>query len=116
MACHDTNMAASSVFMLSDWLVFSSDLTTMKSNLIRARLFLTWRLSQYYCDRDWHTTGDEDGHRYAFIKANTNEQNSVVTYNTLELTYLLLVGIAAQGVGIYSFCMLAEHFHIRTPC
>ncbi|GAB7356451.1 hypothetical protein MBLNU459_g7219t1 [Dothideomycetes sp. NU459] len=34
-------------------------------------------------------------------------QNSVVSYNTLELTYLLLVGIAAQGVGIYSFFLTA---------
>ena len=31
-------------------------------------------------------------------------QNAVVTYNTLELTYLLLVGIAAQAVGIGGFC------------
>ena len=31
-------------------------------------------------------------------------QNAVVTYNTLELTYLLLVGIAAQAVGIGAFC------------
>lgn len=37
-------------------------------------------------------------------------QNSVVSYNTLELTYLLLVGIAAQAVGIYAFCRLRKDY------
>lgn len=37
-------------------------------------------------------------------------QNAVVTYNTLELTYLLLVGIAAQAVGIGAFCKLSWIF------
>ena len=30
-------------------------------------------------------------------------QNTVVSYDTLTLTYLLLVGIAAQGIGIFGF-------------
>lgn len=30
-------------------------------------------------------------------------QNTVVQYDTLTLTYLLLVGIGAQAVGIYGF-------------
>ncbi|KAL4987234.1 autophagy-related protein 22-like protein [Aspergillus falconensis] len=30
-------------------------------------------------------------------------QNSIVAYNTLQLTYLLIVGIAAQAIGIYAF-------------
>ncbi|RDW90821.1 MFS transporter [Aspergillus mulundensis] len=33
-------------------------------------------------------------------------QNSIVAYNTLQLTYLLIVGIAAQAVGIYAFWTL----------
>ena len=114
MACHDPDMAATSVLMLFDRLVFRFGFITTKVNLIRARLFLTRRLSQYYCDSDWDTTG-EHGLCWALSEANTEQQNSVVTYNTLELTYLLLVGIAAQGVGIYSFCTLVEHFHVCTP-
>ncbi|KAL4996944.1 autophagy-related protein 22-like protein [Aspergillus recurvatus] len=30
-------------------------------------------------------------------------QNSIVAYNTLQLTYLLIVGISAQAIGIYAF-------------
>jgi hypothetical protein len=30
-------------------------------------------------------------------------QNSIVSYNTLELAYLLIVGIAIQAIGIYAF-------------
>jgi hypothetical protein len=30
-------------------------------------------------------------------------QNTVVVFNTLTLTYLLIVGIAAQLVGIWAF-------------
>lgn len=41
-------------------------------------------------------------------------QNAVVEFNTLELTYLLLVGIAAQGVGIYAFCMYEPN--LTTKC
>ncbi|KAL8737418.1 MAG: hypothetical protein Q9181_001697 [Wetmoreana brouardii] len=35
-------------------------------------------------------------------------QNEIVAYDTLELTYLLLVGIAAQAVGIYSFWWMQQ--------
>lgn len=41
-------------------------------------------------------------------------QNSVVSYNTLELTYLLLVGIAAQAVGIYSFWFIQRRYNLST--
>ncbi|KAL8705246.1 MAG: hypothetical protein Q9201_001625 [Fulgogasparrea decipioides] len=35
-------------------------------------------------------------------------QNEIVAYDTLQLTYLLLVGIAAQAVGIYSFWWIQQ--------
>ncbi|KAK2793848.1 hypothetical protein FQN51_001003 [Onygenales sp. PD_10] len=41
-------------------------------------------------------------------------QNSIVAYNTLQLTYLLIVGIAAQAVGIYSFWYIQRRFHLGT--
>ncbi|KAI9857780.1 MAG: hypothetical protein M1813_008031 [Trichoglossum hirsutum] len=41
-------------------------------------------------------------------------QNSIVSYNTLELTYLLLVGITAQAVGIYSFWFVQRKYGINT--
>ncbi|MCJ1241280.1 hypothetical protein MMC14_009284 [Varicellaria rhodocarpa] len=41
-------------------------------------------------------------------------QNSVVSYDTLTLTYLLLVGIAAQAVGIYSFWWIQQRFQLGT--
>lgn len=41
-------------------------------------------------------------------------QNSVVSYNTLKLTYLLIVGIAAQLVGIFSFWMVQKKFGLST--
>ncbi|KAE8147445.1 autophagy-related protein 22-like protein [Aspergillus avenaceus] len=41
-------------------------------------------------------------------------QNSVVAYNTLQLTYLLIVGIAAQAVGIYSFWLIQQRFKLGT--
>lgn len=39
-------------------------------------------------------------------------QNQVVSYNTLELTYLLIVGIVAQAVGIGSYWWLQKRFNI----
>ncbi|EQL01459.1 Major facilitator superfamily domain, general substrate transporter [Ophiocordyceps sinensis CO18] len=39
-------------------------------------------------------------------------QNQVVSYNTLTLTYLLLVGIGAQAVGIGSFWLIQRRFAI----
>ncbi|CEL01447.1 Putative Atg22B-1p [Aspergillus calidoustus] len=39
-------------------------------------------------------------------------QNSIVAYNTLQLTYLLIVGIAAQAIGIYTFMTLQTRFHL----
>jgi Vacuole effluxer Atg22 like len=41
-------------------------------------------------------------------------QNSIIEYNTLQLTYLYLVGIAAQGVGIYSFWYVQKTFGFST--
>ncbi|KAJ5464134.1 Major facilitator superfamily domaingeneral substrate transporter [Penicillium sp. IBT 31633x] len=41
-------------------------------------------------------------------------QNTIVAYNTLELTYLLIVGIAAQAVGIYAFWAIQQRFRLGT--
>lgn len=41
-------------------------------------------------------------------------QNSIVAYNTLELTYLLLVGIFAQFVGIYAFWNIQKRWKLTT--
>ncbi|KAG9763919.1 hypothetical protein KCU73_g1202, partial [Aureobasidium melanogenum] len=41
-------------------------------------------------------------------------QNAVVTYNTLELTYLLLVGIAAQALGISAFWYVQKRYGLST--
>lgn len=41
-------------------------------------------------------------------------QNSIVSYNTLELTYLLIVGIVAQAIGIYGFWWAQQRFHLST--
>jgi MFS-type transporter involved in bile tolerance (Atg22 family) len=41
-------------------------------------------------------------------------QNTVVSYNTLTLTYLLIVGIAAQLVGIFTFWTIQKHFRLST--
>ncbi|PWY73584.1 MFS general substrate transporter [Aspergillus heteromorphus CBS 117.55] len=41
-------------------------------------------------------------------------QNSIVSYNTLQLTYLLLVGIAAQAIGIYAFWYAQQRFNLST--
>ncbi|CZR62495.1 related to autophagy protein (Atg22) [Phialocephala subalpina] len=41
-------------------------------------------------------------------------QNSIVSYNSLESTYLLIVGIATQAVGIHSFWFCQCRFHLST--
>ena len=41
-------------------------------------------------------------------------QNTVVEYDTLTLTYLLLVGIAAQAAGIYTFWWIQRRFQLGT--
>ncbi|KAI8980030.1 MFS general substrate transporter [Trametes punicea] len=41
-------------------------------------------------------------------------QNSVVSYSTLQLTLLLIVGIVAQGAGIYIFWLVQKRFQIST--
>ena len=41
-------------------------------------------------------------------------QNEVVEYDTLTLTYILLVGIAAQAVGIYSFWWIQQRYKLST--
>lgn len=39
-------------------------------------------------------------------------QNDVVAYDTLKLTYLLIVGIAAQAVGIGGFWLIQKKFNL----
>jgi MFS-type transporter involved in bile tolerance (Atg22 family) len=39
-------------------------------------------------------------------------QNSIVEYNTLKLTYLLIVGIAAQAVGIGCFWLIQKRYNL----
>ena len=41
-------------------------------------------------------------------------QNTIVSYNTLELTYLLIVGIAAQALGIFSFWTIQKRYRLST--
>nr|POF13241.1 autophagy-related protein 22 [Quercus suber] len=41
-------------------------------------------------------------------------QNSIVAYNTLQLTYLLIVGIAAQAVGILAFWNVQKRYKLST--
>lgn len=41
-------------------------------------------------------------------------QNELVAYNTLQLTYLLIVGIAAQALGIFSFWRIQKRFALST--
>ena len=41
-------------------------------------------------------------------------QNSVVAYDTLTLTYLFLVGIAAQGAGILVYWLIQKRFGLST--
>lgn len=41
-------------------------------------------------------------------------QNSIVSYNTLTLTYLLIVGIAAQLAGIWGFWFVQKRFRLST--
>ncbi|KAG7089392.1 hypothetical protein E1B28_011080 [Marasmius oreades] len=41
-------------------------------------------------------------------------QNSVVAYSTLQLTLLLIVGIAAQAIGIYAFWFVQKKYKIPT--
>ena len=39
-------------------------------------------------------------------------QNTIVSYNTLSLTYLLIVGIVSQAVGIGMFWLAQKHFKL----
>ena len=41
-------------------------------------------------------------------------QNTVVKYDTLSLTYLLVVGIAAQAIGIYTFWWVQQRYGLST--
>lgn len=41
-------------------------------------------------------------------------QNSVVSFSTTKLNILLIVGIAAQGVGIYAFWLIQKRFQLST--
>ena len=38
--------------------------------------------------------------------------SNAVEYSTLSLTYLLLVGIAAQAIGIYAFWFIQKKYHL----
>ncbi|KAM5451837.1 hypothetical protein MaudCBS49596_003665 [Microsporum audouinii] len=40
-------------------------------------------------------------------------QNSIVAYNTLQLTYLLIVGITSQAIGIYAFWAIQQRFNLQ---
>lgn len=39
-------------------------------------------------------------------------QNAIVSYNTLKLTYLLIVGIATQAIGIGGFWLIQKKFNL----
>jgi len=41
-------------------------------------------------------------------------QNEIVAYNSLQLVYLLIVGIAAQAVGIGAFWKIQKHYGLST--
>ncbi|KAH8700758.1 autophagy protein [Talaromyces proteolyticus] len=41
-------------------------------------------------------------------------QNGIVAYNTLQLTYLLIVGITSQAVGIYAFWSIQQRYKLGT--
>jgi hypothetical protein len=41
-------------------------------------------------------------------------QNEIVAYNTLQLTYLLIVGIVAQAVGIFAFWNIQKRYQLPT--
>jgi len=41
-------------------------------------------------------------------------QNSIVAYNSLQLTYLLIVGIASQAAGIYIFWFIQRRYRLTT--
>ena len=41
-------------------------------------------------------------------------QNEIVAYNTLQLTYLLIVGIAAQALGIWAFWNIQKRYGLST--
>ena len=41
-------------------------------------------------------------------------QNEVVAYDTLTLTYLIIVGIAAQAIGIYTFWWIQRRYTLST--
>jgi len=41
-------------------------------------------------------------------------QNEIVAYNTLTLTYLLIVGIAAQALGIFTFWQVQKRWQLPT--
>lgn len=41
-------------------------------------------------------------------------QNETVAFNSLQLTYLLIVGIAAQAIGIVAFWRIQKHYNLST--
>jgi MFS-type transporter involved in bile tolerance (Atg22 family) len=41
-------------------------------------------------------------------------QNGIVAYNSLQLTYLLIVGIAAQAIGIGAFWQIQKRYRLST--
>ncbi|KAL8939782.1 MAG: hypothetical protein Q9216_003169 [Gyalolechia sp. 2 TL-2023] len=77
-----------------------------------------WRLKQSLL----YLVGNGQALRYFLLGDSLNTtvtviatlQNTIVEYDTLTLTYLLLVGIAAQAVGIYSFWWIQQRFSLGT--
>lgn len=41
-------------------------------------------------------------------------QNQLVSFSTTKLNILLIVGIAAQGIGIYAFWLIQKRFKLST--
>ncbi|CDO75187.1 hypothetical protein BN946_scf184866.g28 [Trametes cinnabarina] len=51
---------------------------------------------------------------FYFLMGDVLNTTVVVSYSTLQLTLLLIVGIVAQGAGIYLFWLVQKRFHIST--
>jgi MFS-type transporter involved in bile tolerance (Atg22 family) len=41
-------------------------------------------------------------------------QNEIVAYNTLQLTYVLMVGITCQAIGVYLYWFLQKRYRFST--
>ncbi|KAF2843707.1 autophagy protein [Patellaria atrata CBS 101060] len=90
-----------------------------KGNIVKAGLLTLWRAmksvwklkqSLFYLI-GYFLLGDSLNTTVTVI---ATLQNSIVAYNTLQLTYLLIVGITAQAIGIYAFWYAQRRFHLST--